>query len=496
MKHVIIIGAGMGGLAAALRLHHHGLRVTVLEKNARPGGRSNLLQVDGFRLDTGPTILVMKSALEETYRAIGENLDERLEFVRIHPNYRIYFHDGTMLDLHSDMTCLAAAVEQLAPHSTARVLRFLSECAKKYDLGMDFVERNYEHLTDLVNLQALVRLLRTGAHRNLYAQVAHRLGNEKLNRAFSFHSMFLGLSPFDALAMYSLITYADLVLGMWYPKGGIYRLVEDMVRLAEKRGVELRISSPVQEICIQNHRAVGVRLENGEQLKADLILSNADLPYTYRCLIPPPHRRPHTERALQRMKYACSGYLLYLGLDRRVPNVCHQSIYFSADYRGNLDAIFKNKTLPDEPSFHLNIPTVTDASLAPPAHSLFYVLAPVPNLQSGIDWGEAAPRLREKLIDQLERLIDPQIRQHILWQREYTPLDFERDYNAAWGTAFGSLAHNFFQSAYFRPHNKAKDIRGLYFVGQATYPGIGVPMVHISAKLVTERILRDLAAED
>lgn len=494
-QHVIIIGAGMGGLAAALRLSHHGLRVTILEKNDRPGGRSNLIQVNGFRVDSGPTILVMRSAIEDTYRAIGERLEQRLEFIKIQPNYRVYFHDGTYLDLYSDITRLAEEVEKIAPHSAERVFRFLAESAKKYALGIDFVERNYERITDLVNPQAFVRLLQTGAHQNLYAQVARLLGNEKLNQAFSFHSMFLGLSPFEALAMYSLITYADLVLGMWYPKGGIYRLVEDMVCLAEQRGVELYTGTAVQEICLEDDRVSGVRLENGEFLRAELVLSNADLPYTYHQLIRLPHRRSPTEQRLKRMKYACSGYLLYLGVDRSYPHMCHQSIVFASDYRANLNAIFKHGIVPPQPSFHLSIPTVTDASVAPQGQSLLYVLAPMPNLQFPMDWEKASPIVREALLHQLERIVDPQIRRHILWQKEYAPPDFQRDYNAVHGTAFGSLAHNFFQSAYFRPHNKAKDIRGLYFVGQGTYPGIGMPMVHISAKLVTERILKDLSLE-
>ncbi|HOA25186.1 MAG TPA: hypothetical protein PKI52_14335, partial [Aggregatilineales bacterium] len=187
----------------------------------------------------------------------------------------------------------------------------------------------------------------------------------------------------------------------------------------------------------------------------------------------------------------CSGYLLYLGVDRTYPHLQHQALYFSEDYRANLDAIFRTRTLPDAPSFHLNVPTVTDPSLAPPGHSLLYVLAPMPNLTAGIDWEAAAPVVREKLLAQLERIVDPDIREHIVWERDYRPTDFLHDFNAAHGTAFGSLSHGFFQSAYFRPHNKAPDVDGLYFVGQGTYPGIGLPMVHISSRLVTERILEE-----
>ncbi len=492
MQKVVIIGAGMGGLAAALRLAHLGFEVTVLEKQPKPGGRSNVIEEAGFRVDIGPTILVMKDAIGETYRAIGQDLDQRLEFVQLDPNYRVYYHDGTHLDLFSNMARLAQEVETIERGASERLFRFIGAGARKFELGMDFVDRNFNNLTDLANPAAGLRLLQTQAHQNLYQQVANFFNhNDKLTKAFSFHSMFLGLSPYDALAMYSLITYADLALGMWYPKGGIYALVEDMVALAAEMGVEIRTQSPVQQICVDHGRVTGVRLESGEQIQADLVISNADLPYTYRHLIGPEHRRRYTDSRLDAMQYACSGYLLFLGVDRTYPHIQHQGLYFSEDYRANLDDIFKKKKIPAEPSFHLNIPTVTDPSLAPEGHSLIYVLAPMPNLTADIDWDVAAPLVREKLLESLSKIIDPDIREHIVWEREYRPTDWEQDINAVYGTAFGSLAHNFFQSSYFRPHNKDRDISGLYFVGQGTYPGIGMPMVHISAKLVAERIKKE-----
>jgi phytoene desaturase len=491
MTKAILIGAGMGGLATALRLGYHGFDVTVLEKQPRPGGRSNVIEEGGFRVDTGPTILVMKSAFEETYRAIGQDLDQRLQFVRLDPNYRIYYHDGTCLDLYNDMAELAAEVEKVQPGSAGRLFRFIGDSARKYELGMEFVDRNYDRLTDLANPTALIRLLQTRAHQNLYQQVDGYFRNDKLSKAFSFHSMFLGLSPFDALAMYTLITYADLALGMWYPMGGIYSLIEDMVQLAGELGVEIRTNSPVSKLLISNGRVTGVRLASGEEMEADLVISNADLPYTYRSLINGNQKKDYTSDRLDRLDYACSGYILFLGVDRTYDHLRHQSLYFSEDYRANLDAIYKTRTLPEDPSFHLSIPTVTDPGLAPPGHSLIYVLAPMPNLSGRIDWVEASPLVREKLIRRLERLVDPHIREHIVWERDYRPTDWQHDVNAVLGTAFGSVSHGFFQSSYFRPHNKSRHIAGLYFVGQGTYPGIGMPMVQISAKLVTERILQE-----
>jgi phytoene desaturase len=492
MSKVIVIGAGMGGLATALRLAQQGFEVTICEKQPRPGGRSNVLQEEGFRLDMGPTILVMKEAFEDTYRAVGEDLNERLDFVQLDPNYRVYYHDETHLDLYSNMPKLAQEVEKIEHGAAERLFSFIGSGAKKYELGMKFVDRNYNRITDMANLQTLKEMLSTQSYQNLYRHVSQFFGgNEKLAKAFSFHSMFLGLSPYEALAMYSLITYADLALGMWFPKGGIYRIVEDMVSLAEARGVVIRTDAPVEEIEIKAGKVSGVRLESGEQIRADLVVSNADLPYTYRSLINGKAPKDYSAQQLDRLSYACSGYILYLGVNRTYPQMQHQSLYFSEDYKGNLEAIFNKKTLPTEPSFHLSIPTVTDPSLAPEGHSAIYVLAPMPNLSAKIDWDRAAPIVRGQLLDQLERIIDPAIREHIVWEREYRPSDWKNDVNAVLGTAFGSLSHGFTQSAYFRPHNKSKAIDGLYFVGQSTYPGIGMPMVHISAKLVTERILEE-----
>ncbi len=480
----------MGGLAAALRLRHAGFDVTVVEKQSRPGGRSNVIEDQGFRVDTGPTILVMKSTFEDTYRAIGCDINDRIQFSQLDPNYRIYFHDETYMDLYSNMPQLAAEVERIEPGAAESLFRFIGAGAQKYALGMDFVERNYDHLTDLMNPVAGLRLLRTQSQQRLYKHVGHYFKSDKLRKAFSFHSMFLGLSPFDALAMYCLITYADLALGMWYPKGGIYSIIEDMAELAGQMGITMRMKAPVREIAVKNSRVQGVMLESGEMIEADLVVSNADLPYTYKRLVPAEYRKQ--ERRLDKMEYACSGFLLYLGVDKTYPAMRHQALYFSEDYRANLDAIFKIKTLPAQPSFHLNNPTISDPSLAPAGHSLLYMLAPMPNLQGNdIDWHDAAPQVRKQILDQLEKLVDPDLRQHIVWERQYTPLDFESDLNAVHGTAFGSLSHGFFQSSYFRPHNKARDIHGLYFVGQGTYPGIGMPMVQISARLVTERILQE-----
>ncbi len=493
MRSVVVIGAGMGGLATALRLGHQGFAVTVLEKQARPGGRSNVIEESGYRIDMGPTILVMKSAFEETYQSIGRDINECLQITQLDPNYRVYFHDDTHIDLYSNMAQLAAEVEKVEANGAEKLFQFMGASAKKYQLGMDFVDRNFDRITDLANPVAGLRLLQTKALAQLYGQVGSFFESDKLRKAFSFHSMFLGLSPFDAPAMYSLITYADLALGMWYPRGGIYSIIEDFLRIAHEMGVQIRTNTPVEKIVVENGKVTGVQLESGEVVKADLVVSNADLPYTYKHLIDGEVRHDYPDKRLDKMEYSCSGYLLYLGVDRTFEDVRHQALYFSDDYRANLKAIFNDKVLPKDPSFHMNIPTVTDPSLAPDGHSVIYLLAPMPNLEANIDWQKTAPLVREQLLNQVEKVLGTDVRRHIVFEREFTPIDFQNNINAVHGTAFGSLAQSFFQSSYFRPHNKARDIEGLYFVGQGTYPGIGMPMVLISAKLVTERIMQEWA---
>jgi phytoene desaturase len=490
-EKIYIIGAGMGGVAAALRLAHLGYDVNVFEKNPRPGGRASLIEENGFRVDPGPTILVMKDIFDDTYRAVGENLDERVPFIQLDPNYRIYFHDRTHVDLFASMPKIAAELDRVEPGAGERLFQFLGQNALKHELGMAFVDRNFDSLLDLMNFKAGARLLRTRAYQNIYRHAADYFRSDKLRKAFSFHSMFLGLSPFDAPSVYSMITYADLARGMFYPVGGLHRLVQDMVSLAETRGASFRYNAPVKKIVVENGHVAGLQLESGEVIPGRAVISNADLPYTYTDLIGGQVPRRYSDRRLAGMDYACSGYLLYLGLNRTYPDMRHQALYFAEDYQANLDAIFTDDTLPEDPSFHLNNPTLTDPSVAPEGHSLLYLLAPMPNLKADIDWETASAHVREGLIGKLETILDPEIRAHIVWQREFTPKDFQENYNAVLGTAFGSLSHKLFQSAYFRPHNVARDIPGLYFSGQGTYPGIGMPMVLLSAKLVTERIQKE-----
>lgn len=495
-KKVLIIGAGLGGIATAIRLAKHNFQITIVDKLSTPGGRSNVIEYNGYRVDTGPTILLMKHVFSDLYKVAGMDLEDRISIARLDPNYRLYFHDNSYFDLHQNQLRLEAELDLVERGASRAFRQFFRFSQQQYNAGMKYVERNYYSILDLISFKAIPELIYFKIHKSLYGHVSDYFRSDKLRKAFSFHSLFLGLSPYDAMAFYSLITFADIGLGMWYPKGGIYSIIEDMVQLAEDLGVNFVFSKSVSSININKNKASGVTLETGEYLDADIIVSNADLPYTYKQLLPPQYQNISGLQSEKDIKYACSGYLLYMGLDKQYKNAKHQSLYFAEDYETTIEDIFHRLCLPSDPSFHLSIPSVTDPSIAPPGHSVFYILVPVPNLTSKVDWKTAVNPLRENIITRLETLLAENIRDHIVWYQEYTPLDFKHDINAVHGTAFGSLSQGFFQTTAFRPKNKHDKIPNLYFVGQGTYPGIGMPMVLISAKLVVERICYELKCQD
>jgi phytoene desaturase len=303
--------------------------------------------------------------------------------------------------------------------------------------------------------------------------------------------MYLGISPLDAPAIYALLPYTELIEGIWYPEGGVYRLIEAMLRVAEELGVEVRTSAKAVGLRFDGDRVTGVILAGGEVVGADVVVANADLPGAYHRFVPEHCRPDFTDRRLRRMRYTASAYMLYLGVDRVYDQLRHHNVFFSADFRGNFDAIFRTHRLPSEPSLYIAAPGRTDPTVAPRGHDALMVLVPVPHLtRNGIDWQRDEPAFRARVYDQLERLGLTDLRRHVRFERRATPLDWRDTYGLTRGSAFG-LGHDFLQVGYFRPGNRAKTLRNLYFVGASTVPGTGVPMVMIGSRLVTERILRE-----
>ncbi|MEJ5197445.1 MAG: phytoene desaturase family protein [Anaerolineae bacterium] len=489
MSSVIVIGAGIGGIAAAARLARAGYAVTVVEKNARPGGRCDQIVRAGHRFDVGPTLFLMPEVFAETYAALGQRMADHLDLRRINPTYRITFDDGIQLTLTADIHQMQAQLEAIEPGSFNGFLRYLAEGNRHYRLALEkFVGRNFYSLLDYFSPSNLPLIFQLKALRKHYDNVGHYFRHPHLKAAFTFQNMYLGLSPYDAPATYSLLQYTELADGIWFPIGGMYRVIESLVSIAASLGVQFIYNAPVKQIEVAGDRARAVRLEDGRRLEADLIVANADLPYVYDHLLPD---RPAAER-LARLKYTCSTLTFYWGVDRVYEQLGTHNVFLAGNYQASFDRIFKDHTLPDEPSLYVHAPARVDARAAPPGHDTLMVLVPVGHLDDSTpqNWDALRDRARAATFERLAAIGINDIARHIKFEISHTAPDWQRMYNLSRGAAFG-LSHDFWQVGYLRPHNRHQRYRNLYFVGASTHPGTGLPIVLFSARLTTERILRE-----
>ncbi len=492
MKTAIIVGAGIGGLTTAARLSKDGYQVTILEKDKNVGGRANVIKQDGYTFDTGPTILMMTDVLYDTFSYCGKNFDDYINLSQLEPNYQVKWADGSGVEVSSNLPRFAKSLAKIDPKAPEQFYTFFGEMAKMYRIGRGkFIDKNFDKLTDFINVPAGLELLKGGGLKKLYSFVSTYFDDPRLRMLFSFQSMYLGVSPYEAPAVYGMVSYMETGLGIWYPKGGMHKLPEAFAKLVKDMGGEIRVSTPVQQILIQDKVAYGVKLEGGEVLKADVIVCNADLPYAYKKLIEPKDRPKVKEAQMDKLKQASSALLFYWGVNDEMKDMLHHNVYFSKDFRGNLDQIFHENKLPTDPAFYIYIPTKTDPKLAPKGRHAVYILVPVPNLDAGINWDTATEKIKKRVLERMKKIYKVDIAEKIESEAIFSPQDFETRFNLTDGTAFG-LSHHFFQSGYFRPSNKARGIERLYFAGASTYPGSGVPMVTLSGKLVAERIAKEL----
>lgn len=494
-RRVIIVGGGIGGLATAMRLQAQGgFSVTVLEKNATIGGRANIREDRGYRFDTGPSLLLMTDVYRELFAACGEDFDALVPLIKMEPNYRVHFGDGSTLEMSSDLAKMVANLEAIEPGAASGYYRFLEDAGRKYRIGREkFVEKNFARAADFFTLANLGLLNKLNALDTLYAHVSQFFKDERLRQAFSMQSMYLGISPFEAPAVYALLAYTELAEdGLYYPEGGIYALPKAMAAIAKKLGVDIRTNCAVAQISVQNGKARGVCLENGDFLPANIVVSNADLPYAYTDLLA---ERPakYEEASWQRQAFTSSAFMLYLGTDKVYPQLRHHNFFLSQDYKRNFEEIFQARVAPRDPAFYVNCPGRTDPSVAPPGGDNLFVLVPIPHLSEQQTWDDGQiARFKEKVYGQLEARGLTDLRRHVVVEHVVTPHDWQAQYNLKYGAAFG-LSHGILQVGWFRPANKAPHIDNLYFVGASTVPGTGVPLVCLGAKLVTERIAAEAA---
>ena len=480
--HAIIIGSGVGGLAAAVRLGARGYRVTVLEKLDAPGGRAYVYKQDGFTFDAGPTIITAPYLLEELWALAGARLSDDVELREMDPFYRIRFDDGSVLRCVADEDEMRAEVARFEPRDVAGFERFLRDSASIYDVAFtELADASFHEFKSLI--AAAPDLVRLGGFRSVYSKVAQYFTNEKLRIAFSFHPLLIGGNPFSTTAYYCLISHLERLHKVHFAMGGTGSIVKGLVRLTEKLGGSFLFDCEVEQIVVENGRARGVRLKDGEILPADIVVSNADAAFTYTSLLSQTKRKRWTDAKLDRAKYSMSLFVWYFGTNRRFDDVYHHEMVLGPRYQGLLRDIFDDKKLADDFSLYLHRPTMTDPSLAPPGCDAFYALAPVPHLDSGVDWTQMAEPYRKRIEQRLEETVMPGLSQSVVTSRVLTPLDFRDRLLSVKGAAF-SLEPRLFQSAWFRPHNKSEEVEGLYLVGAGTHPGAGLPGVISSAKVV------------
>jgi phytoene desaturase len=490
-KRVVVIGAGMGGLAAAIRLAATGFEVEVFHKHDQVGGRVGRLEAEGFSFDTGPSLLLMTDTYRELFRSAGRDLDDYVKLVPLDANYRVAFGDGDALTIRRTLPELVKELERIEPGVTPRFYRFLEDACHKYRLGRsEFVERDFEKAGDFFGVRNLKLLLKTRAVNNYYRRVSKYFSSEKLRQAFSLQTMYLGLSPFEAPAVYSLLPYTELAEdGLWFPEGGMYSLIEAMERLATELGVRFHLNRPVEKVVVTKGRATGVRV-NGGEIEADAVLANADLPYAYRELLGGTADADFRLRRREKLEYTASAFMLYLGVDGKLDDMVHHNFYLSERYKENFEAIFRDHELPEDPSFYAVVPSKTEPRMAPNGMQSLFVLVPVPHLGPNVDWSRDGKAFKDKVYGLLERRCGLD-RGRVVYEKVRTPEDWHDEYNLEEGAAFG-IGHGILQVGYFRPPMVSKAVGGMYFVGASTRPGTGVPLVTIGARLVADRIRREV----
>jgi len=480
--HAVVVGAGFGGMAAALRLRAKGYRVTVLDRCSQLGGRAQVFERDGFRHDAGPTVITAPFLFEELFALFGERFADHVELVPLTPWYRFRFADGDHFDYGGTLDETLAEIDRIASGDRDGYLRLLEHSRRIFEIG--FTQLSAKPFDRFMTMLRLIpSLVRLRCDRTVWGLVRHFLKNDKLRQAFSIQPLLVGGNPFDTTSIYGLIHYLERAHGVFFAMGGTGAITRALGALMERRGVAVQLGKTVRRIRIEGGAATAVELEDGRVIAADLVVANADAAHLYQTMIPKAKQAWSSRFKLATASYSMGLFVLYFGTRKRYPDVAHHTIWLGERYRELLDEIFNKKVLSDDFSLYLHRPTATDPSFAPPGCESFYVLCPVPNLQADIDWSVEGPRLRDRIVAALGRTILPGLDDSITAEFSMTPRDFRHDYLSVHGAGF-SVAPVFRQSAWFRFHNRAEGIDHLYLVGAGTHPGAGLPGVLCSAKVV------------
>ncbi len=493
-KRIVVIGSGFGGLATAIRLQARGYQVTLVEARDQLGGRAYVYRQDGFTFDAGPTVITAPFLIDEIFASAGRRTSDYVRIVPVDPFYRIEFHDGRSFEYNGDERETERRVAAFAPQDLEGYRSMIRETKAIFQKGfVELSDRPFLRFSDMLRIAP--DLIRLQSYKTVYEFVAKYVKDPMLRRVFSFHPLLVGGNPFQTTSIYALIHHLERQWGVHYAMGGTGAVIAGMGRLFEEIGGTIRLSSPVRQIAIRNGTqraaASGVELSTGERLDADGVVSNADIATTYRTMIDSKHRHRNSDRRFDRLRYSMSLFVIYFGTRKQYPGVRHHTIILSDRYRELLADIFERKILASDFSMYLHRPTATDPAMAPEGCDSFYVLIPVPNQLSGIDWRERARPFRDTVMQFLEQHSLPDLASNLATERVFTPLDFETELRSFQGAAF-SFEPLFSQSAWFRPHNASEDIDQLYFVGAGTHPGAGIPGVLSSAKIAEKLVCERL----
>jgi phytoene desaturase len=481
-ENVVIVGAGLAGLSAALRLAGAGRSVTVIERESVPGGRSGLLQKEGYNFDTGPTVLTMPSLIEAAFNSVGEEMKDWLDLIPLRPLYRAFYHDGSQLDVYPDTKEMEAEIAKvIGPEEAIGYRNYVDFVTKlyKYEIN-DFIDRNIDSPFGLLTPN-LARLVAIGGFRKLSPKVSQFLKDPRTQKVYSFQAMYAGVSPQQALAIYAVIAYMDSVNGVFFPRGGMHAVPRALAAAAEKHGVKFKYSTTAATIEKSNGRATAVITTDGERIPCDALILNPDLPVAWKELI---GKEPWS---IKRLNYSPSCVTMLVGSKKSYDHIAHHNIHFGASWDGVFDELINKKILMTDPSILVTVPSLDDKSLTPPGKESYYVLFPTPNLDADIDWKVTGPKYRDQMVKTLEQRGYTDFGDSIEVEHLTTPLDWESQ-GMERGAPFAS-AHTFFQTGPFRPRNLAAGFENIVFAGSGTQPGVGVPMVLISGRLAAERIL-------
>lgn len=488
MKKVIVIGSGFGGLGAAIRLAARGYAVEIFEKRDKLGGRAYVYEINGFKFDGGPTVITAPFMFDDLWAAAGKKREDYFQMVPCDPYYRIFDQQGRCFDYNGDEQFILKQIEQWNPADKAGYQQFMSTTKAIFEKGfIELADKPFLNVMDMVKVAP--DLIKMQSYLSVYSYVSQFVEHDFLRRVFSFHPLLIGGNPFDSPSIYAMIHYLEREWGIHYAVGGTGAIIAAMGKLFADLGGKVRLNAEVEEILTEKRRVMGIRLKDGSVHKADTIVSNADVAYTYRSMIAENARRKFSNRKIESMKYSMSLFVIYFGTKRlyRDTPLAHHNIILGERYKDLLKDIFQKKHLAEDFSLYLHMPTITDPSIAPEGCENFYVLSPVPHLGSGVDWTKAAKPYRDTIMQFLEDNYLPDLQANIVAEHYIDPLHFQNTLNSYMGSAF-SVQPILMQSAWFRPHNRSEDFDNLYFVGAGTHPGAGLPGV-LSSSIIAENLI-------